>query len=91
MLFFMGAMMTSQIIITDRKEGVWDRSIVAGVTSLEITITHFILQAVLMVIQSSEILIMMFFVFQHTYVGNPVLIFLLSYLSGVCGMAYGKE
>lgn len=89
MLFFMGAMMTSQIIITDRREGVWDRSIVAGVTSLEITLTHFILQASIMVIQSLEVLAMVFFVYQHTFVGNGFLIFFIAYLNGICGMAYG--
>lgn len=40
----MGGIMTSQIIISDRHDGVWDRSIVAGVTALEITLTHFALQ-----------------------------------------------
>ncbi|XP_050310195.1 ABC transporter G family member 23-like isoform X2 [Anthonomus grandis grandis] len=89
MLFFMGSMMTSQIIITDRKEGVWDRSIVAGVTSLEITLTHFILQALIMVVQSAEVLVMVFWCYQYSFVGNFGVITFLTYLSGICGMAYG--
>lgn len=81
--------MTSQIIITDRKEGVWDRSIVAGVTSLEITLTHFILQAAIMAIQCTEVLIMVFPAYHSTHLGSPGAIFCITYLAGVCGMAYG--
>ncbi|KAL1498317.1 hypothetical protein ABEB36_009133 [Hypothenemus hampei] len=89
LLFFMGSMMTSQIIITDRKEGVWDRSIVAGVTSLEITITHFILQAAIMLLQSSEVLLFIFGVYGYPYVGDFLTMFLIAYLGGICGMVYG--
>ncbi|XP_076266304.1 ABC transporter G family member 23-like isoform X2 [Rhynchophorus ferrugineus] len=89
MLFFMGATMTSQIIITDRKEGVWDRSIVAGVTSLEITLTHFLIQAAVVLVQTMEILILIFGVYRYSFIGNPVLIIFIAYCAGICGMAYG--
>ncbi|XP_066145077.1 ABC transporter G family member 23-like [Euwallacea fornicatus] len=89
MLFFMGAMMTSQIIITDRKDGIWDRSVVAGITSLEITLTHFILQACIMVVQASEVLILIFAIYKYPIEGSPWLIFFIAYLAGICGMVYG--
>ncbi|CAG9760962.1 unnamed protein product [Ceutorhynchus assimilis] len=89
MCFFLGSMMTSQIIITDRKDGVWDRSIVAGVTSLEIILTHFILQASIMVVQAIEVLFTIFVAYQYTYIGSTAVMFLLTYFAGICGMAYG--
>ncbi|CAG9862958.1 unnamed protein product [Phyllotreta striolata] len=88
-MFFMGAMMTSQIIITDRHDGVWDRSIVAGVTSMEITITHLVLQATICIFQTLELLIVVFAVYQQEYLGSLWLIYLMIYLQGICGMSYG--
>lgn len=88
-IFFMGAIMTSQIIITDRHDGVWDRSIVAGVTSLEITITHFVLQACVLLVQVLEMLIMVYAVARQDYVGYMWLIYFIVYLQGLCGMSYG--
>lgn len=86
----MGAIMTSQIIITDRHDGVWDRSIVAGVTSIEITLTHLALQACIAVIQALEALFIVYIVYNQDYVGNMFLIYFIVYLEGICGMAYGK-
>ncbi|KAJ8920069.1 hypothetical protein NQ315_011723 [Exocentrus adspersus] len=88
-IFFMGAMMTSQIIITDRHDGVWDRSIVAGVTSLEITVTHFILQASVLIIQVIEMLIVVYAVIKQDYAGYMWLMYFIVYLQGLCGMSYG--
>ncbi|CAG9829053.1 unnamed protein product [Diabrotica balteata] len=88
-MFFMGAIMTSQIIITDRHDGVWDRSIVAGVTSLEITITHLVLQASICIIQTAELLIVVYLIYQQEYLGSLWLMYLMVYLQGICGMAYG--
>ncbi|XP_050499819.1 ABC transporter G family member 23-like isoform X4 [Diabrotica virgifera virgifera] len=88
-MFFMGSMMTSQIIITERHEGIWDRSIVAGVTSLEITLTHIVLQASVCVIQTIEALFVAYLYYKHEFMGNMVLMFFLIYLSGICGISYG--
>ncbi|XP_072378320.1 ABC transporter G family member 23-like [Diabrotica undecimpunctata] len=88
-MFFMGSMMTSQIIITERHDGVWDRSIVAGVTSLEITLTHILLQASVCVIQAAEALFVAYLYYKHAFMGNLVLMFALIYLSGICGISYG--
>ncbi|KAI2474061.1 ABC transporter G family member 23-like [Diabrotica virgifera virgifera] len=88
-MFFMGAIMTSQIIITDRHDGVWDRSIVAGVTSLEITITHLVLQASICIIQTAELLVVVYLIYQQEYSGSLWLMYVMVYLQGICGMAYG--
>lgn len=90
-MFFMGATNTSSIIITDRLEGVWDRSIVAGVSSLEILLTHFVTQFLLIVIQTGIILIVTFAIYQTEFIGNFATIIVIILLQGGCGMAFGKH
>ncbi|KAL3270034.1 hypothetical protein HHI36_009090 [Cryptolaemus montrouzieri] len=87
--FFSGALLTSQIILTDKLEGVWDRSAVAGVSSVEILLTHFIIQFCILLVQNLEIFGLTFFYFGLTSVGSLWTIFLIIILQGVTGMAYG--
>ncbi|CAG9856408.1 unnamed protein product [Phyllotreta striolata] len=89
MTFFFGSMMTSQILITEKLEGVWDRSIIAGATSLELIISHFSFQACIAVIQSLEVIILLYGIYQYEYVGSLFLVYALIYLEGICGMAFG--
>ncbi|XP_017786452.1 PREDICTED: ABC transporter G family member 23-like [Nicrophorus vespilloides] len=88
-MFFLGTTLTSTIIVTDRLEGVWDRSIVAGVTSLEIVLTHFMSQFVLVFIQTTELVILTFLVFGIDYIGQMWIIFLCVLLQGLTGMVFG--
>ncbi|KAI7815043.1 ABC subfamily G member 21 [Rhyzopertha dominica] len=88
-MFFLGTTLTSTIIITDRLEGVWDRSIVAGVTSSEILLTHFVVQMALILIQMLESVIITFGIYGMEYVGNITTIALILGLQGLCGMSYG--
>ncbi|CAH0554397.1 unnamed protein product [Brassicogethes aeneus] len=89
LIFFMGAIITSQIIITDRCEGVWDRSIVAGVSSIEITLTHFALQACIVVLHTVELLVLTFNIFRMDYIGHMWVMGIILYTQGLCGMSYG--
>nr|XP_023029076.1 ABC transporter G family member 23-like [Leptinotarsa decemlineata] len=88
-LFLFGSIITCQIIVTEREEGIWDRSIVAGVTSLEITVSHLVLQACLALIPVIEILCLIFWIYQYTNVGSYWLLFLILYLTELSGMCYG--
>lgn len=89
-IFFIGSIMTAQIVLTDRHDGVWDRSIVAGVTSLEITFSHFVLQLCINVVQSLELMIVVYGIFQQNYDGNLLLMYFIVWLQGLCGMSYGR-
>ncbi|KRT81367.1 hypothetical protein AMK59_5794, partial [Oryctes borbonicus] len=88
-MFFMGTIMTSTIIITDRLEGVWDRSIVAGVSSFEILLTHFATQILIIILQVIEIMVLTFVIYRTEYVGSLALITCLLALEGLCGMCFG--
>lgn len=90
MMFFLGTTITSTIIITDRLEGVWDRSIVAGVTSLEILITHFLLQMFVIFLQMIEVVVITFGFYGMEYLGSIFAIVIIVALQGLCGMSYGK-
>lgn len=90
-MFFLGTTLTSTIIITDRLEGVWDRSIVAGVTSLEILLTHFAVQMTLVFIQMMETVLIAFTFYGTEHVGSLATIAFIMTLQGLCGMSYGKS
>ncbi|XP_076266668.1 ABC transporter G family member 23-like [Rhynchophorus ferrugineus] len=87
--FLLGSTMTSQILVKERLDGIWDRSVIAGVSSLEITLSHLLFQAAVMIIQCVESILMLFFILQISYAGNIGTMYLICYISGVCGMAYG--
>nr|XP_022905336.1 ABC transporter G family member 20-like isoform X2 [Onthophagus taurus] len=88
-VYFLTTTMTYSVIIQDRSEGVWDRSIVAGVTSAEIILTHFMTQSFIVCFQVIEVVIIAFVVYQIEYVGNLFLIALMIFLQGIGGMVCG--
>ena len=66
--FFMAVGLTSISFIIERREGLLDRSWIAGVTSLEVMLAHVVAQFVVMVVQVSLVLVFMILVFQvHIY------------------------
>lgn len=89
LVFFMGTTMTATIILSDRMEGVWERSIVCGVTSAEILLGHFITQSILLIIQIGEMLVLTFLIYKIQFAGNMMILIILSILLGVCGMSFG--
>lgn len=84
-------LMTSQVIITDRMEGVWDRSTIAGVSSLEISLTHLILHMGIAFIYTIEILIISFAVFKIENIGSIWALTLITFLQGLAGMNFGEN
>lgn len=87
----MGSSNASSIIISDRLEGVWDRSIVAGVSTIEIVLTHFVTQFMIIVVQTAAIVLIAFLLYQVEFFGNFTIIMVLLLLQGTCGMVYGKK
>ena len=65
--FFMAVGLTSISFIIERREGLLDRSWIAGVTSVEVMLAHVVAQFVVMVVQASLVLIFMILVFQVSY------------------------
>ncbi|XP_074031881.1 ABC transporter G family member 23 [Leptinotarsa decemlineata] len=88
-IFFLGAIMTSHVVVKERQEGIWDRSIVAGVTSLEILTTHFILLGSLSIIQTLGMFLVTYIIYQQEYVGSLILMMIIVYLQAIGGMSLG--
>ncbi|KAK9889742.1 hypothetical protein WA026_007124 [Henosepilachna vigintioctopunctata] len=86
---YLATMLTSQIIIAERLGGVWDRSAVAGVTPVEIILTHFLLQFCVVLVQSAELYIISFVFFEVPMTGSVYIAILMAVLQGIAGMCYG--
>ncbi|XP_015434840.1 PREDICTED: ABC transporter G family member 23-like [Dufourea novaeangliae] len=89
LVFILATSISSSIIITDRHSGVWDRSLVQGVTTAEILITHLISQVIVIVIQVAAALCISFLQFDVECKGSLATVIWLGILDGVCGMSYG--
>jgi len=87
--YFMAVGLTSISFIIERKEGLLDRSWVAGVTSLEVMFAHVVAQFVVMVVQVAFVLIFMILVFEVPARGPMIWVITLTLLQGLCGMAFG--
>ncbi|XP_044267238.1 ABC transporter G family member 20-like [Tribolium madens] len=88
-MFFLMTLMTSQIIVTDRSEGLWDRSIIAGVSSLEISLTHFIFQIGIVLIYTVITLTITFAIFKIPNIGSMWIITLITFFQGLTGVGFG--
>lgn len=75
----------------ERDEGVWDRTLVAGVSTNEILASHILTQGVVMTIQAAELLLVCFAVFQLRCEGSMVTLTLLLLIQGLCGMCTGID
>ncbi|QQP36934.1 ATP-binding cassette sub-family G member 20, partial [Caligus rogercresseyi] len=87
--YFMAVGLTAQSFILERKEGLLERSWVAGVTATEVMLAHVIAQFAVMVVQVGFVLLFMIYVFSIPSQGPLFLIILLTILQGICGMSFG--
>ena len=87
----MAVALTGSAFITEKKEGMLDRSLVAGVTTGEVITAHMITQYVIMVGQTTLVLIFMIVVFEVPVRGPLGWAVILTLLQGTCGMAFGKS
>ncbi len=87
----MSALTCGLAYIIEKKDGMLHRSLIAGVTTMEIMVSHFIPQLFVVIVQAILAFIIMFVVFQTPQVGSPVLAFFLVLLSSVSGMTMGNK
>ncbi|XP_050309611.1 ABC transporter G family member 23-like [Anthonomus grandis grandis] len=87
--FFFGATMTSQIIVSEKCEGVWDRSLAAGVTTLEVVLGHLILQFSICVFHALTPLIVTLYIYGLEYQGSFFHMALICIIQNSCGLVLG--
>lgn len=89
MMFYIAAGLTVAIFIADRKEGFWNRTLLAGVTLKELMLVHVLTHSVVLIIQLVETILLVAFVFGAENRGsNAAVIFLLMMLA-YSGMFFG--
>ncbi|KAL6445747.1 hypothetical protein ACFW04_000899 [Cataglyphis niger] len=89
LLFFLSTTVSTSLIITDRSEGVWDRSLVQGVKNGEILLAHILTQTSLVIIHVTLTMILFFPIWDLVCEGSYVLVFFIMFLSGLTGLMYG--
>ncbi|XP_011871778.1 PREDICTED: ABC transporter G family member 20-like [Vollenhovia emeryi] len=77
------------LIVTERLEGVWNRSIVQGVKTEEILLSHIVVESIILVIQTITVILIVFPIWGLECRGSIFTVFVLVFLNGFCGLCYG--
>ncbi|KAM7294253.1 hypothetical protein ISCGN_023770, partial [Ixodes scapularis] len=87
--YIMAVGLTAISIVSEQKEGLLERSWVAGVRPFEVILSHVVCQFLVMFVQVAGLLVFTFIVFEIPSRGPFVWVVLLTLLQGCCGMIYG--
>lgn len=90
-IFFLSVALTSGAMLIERNEGMLERCLVCGITGIEILFSHVVTQFVIMSGQTTFVLIFSFSIFGLTLHGSITYVILLTILTGLCGMCFGKQ
>lgn len=87
--FLAAVALTAIALVQERKEGVLERSLVAGVTSTEFIMSHVLTQLLVLHVQVFLLLMFTFLVFEIPSRGYFFWVIILTLLQSSCGMAFG--
>ncbi|XP_026825690.1 ABC transporter G family member 23-like isoform X2 [Ooceraea biroi] len=87
--FVLATIVSTSLIVTDRLEGVWYRSLVQGVQTWEILLSHILCQTIIVIIHTAMILGLSFLAWGLECKGSIFPVILITFLSGMCGLMYG--
>lgn len=89
-IFFLSVALTAGAMLIERNEGMLERCLVSGITGIELLFSHVSTQFVIMCGQTTFVLLFSFPIFGLTLNGDMSLVILLTILTGLCGMCFGK-
>ena len=89
MLFYMAAGLTVVVFIQDRKEGFWNRTLLAGVTAAEMMVSQISINCLVMFVQLLEVVVLVGLVFETESRGSFYIVVLIFALLGFAGMFFG--
>lgn len=89
MMFYIAAGLTVAIFIADRKEGFWNRTLLAGVTLKELMLVHVLTHSVVLIIQLVETILLIAFVFGAENKGSNIAVIFLLMMLAYSGMFFG--
>nr|QBM06390.1 ATP-binding cassette sub-family H-like protein 2 [Daphnia magna] len=88
-IYFLALALTTGVFLTERKSGLFDRSLVAGVQMTEYMVAHLVNQLIVLVGQTFFVYLFALIVFNTACHGNFALVVFLTLLQGLCGMSFG--
>lgn len=89
MIFYIAVGLTVAIFIHDRKEGFWNRTLLAGVSTAEMMLAHTIIQSTILLIQVAEVIVLVGLVFGAESRGSFAAVIAMLALLGWSGMFFG--
>ncbi|XP_017098941.2 ABC transporter G family member 20 [Drosophila bipectinata] len=89
MVFFLATLMTAAVFISERMDGIWDRTLLAGVSATEMLWAHLLTQLIIMALQSFEVIMYIGLVFDTYNNGDTTTLIGLLTLTAFCGMLFG--
>jgi len=87
--FYLPMMFTVGAILMEKMQGLLERSLVAGMTIMEMLITHVFVQLVVLSIQTLLMMVVCFVIFDNPMIGSLSLLLVLLLFIGMSGMCYG--
>ena len=89
-IFFMCALQCGLTYIVEKKDGMLNRTLVAGVSRIDIILSHFIVQlSTVALVQIVVTGVIMYIVFEIPFRGSPSLLFSLLVINCMAGMSLG--
>ncbi|KAJ6219075.1 hypothetical protein RDWZM_004887 [Blomia tropicalis] len=81
--------LTTMNLVVERKDGLIERTAVAGVSYFNILVSHLLCQTLILLVQVTFLMVMVFPIFQIPFHGEFVPIMLLTLTQSICGMSFG--
>ncbi|KAG5313893.1 ABCGK protein, partial [Acromyrmex insinuator] len=89
LIFFLATTVSTVLIITDRMEGIWDRSVVQGVKTQDILLSHILIQSISIIIHTVMIVLLFFPIWGLECKGSIFTVIILIFFIGFCGLMHG--
>ena len=87
--YIMATGLTSLAFIIERRDGLYDRTLAAGVGHVQMLLSHSIVQLLVMIVQISLVVFFTFVIYKVPTKGPFVWVFILLLLQGLAGMSFG--
>lgn len=88
-IFFAAMALTAITLVLERKDGVFERTLVAGVKTFEFIVSQISTQLLVLAVQVLLSIVTMFYIIDIESQGSIVLVYLITLMQGMCGMALG--
>ena len=88
-IFFAAMALTAITLVLERKDGVFERTLVAGVKTFEFIVSQINTQLIVLAVQVLLSIITMFYILDIQSKGSIVLVYFITLIQGMCGMALG--